>query len=222
MSQQILKEESDIYVKANLALGLIGQRQHVDLAGQAIHSMLSDSRTELWMWETAHNPLFRSLAPSKLRHIDQVPRYPQAVDQHVKLDLLSTLSKISHPRALDAVKSFLKDPLWGVSSTAMITLLQEGDDQSLDVIKMLLDEKDQEIRLQAALILAMHGSDPQAIGILHKAYPSLDREAKIHVLEALARVGDPSSIPFLLGILEDPFQILRVIAASAMIQCIYH
>jgi len=33
---------------------------------------------------------------------------------------------------------------------------------------------------------------------------------KVHILEALAHIGDPSSIPFLLDILKEPFQVLRV------------
>lgn len=222
LSYSLMQTESDIYVKSNLAIGLIGQRHKVDAAGKTLHAILSENKSELWMWQEDYNPLFRSLAPSKLRHIDQVPRYPYAVDQHVRLELLSVLSIIGFPKAIETVKEYLKDPAWNVSTTAMLTLLQEGDDQSLENIKDLLKDDDKDICMQAALILSMYGSDPAAIDILYKAYPALDREMKIHVLEALARIGDPSSIPFLLALLEDPFQVIRVIAASAMIQCIYH
>ena len=43
---------------------------------------------------------------------------------------------------------------------------------------------------------------------------------KIHILEAIAHIGSKKSIKFLVNTLEEPFQILRVIAASALIQCI--
>ncbi len=72
------------------------------------------------------------------------------------------------------------------------------------------------------MILAIVGSDPSAVKILQEAYPRADREMKVHILEALAHIGDPSSIPFLLDILKEPFQVLRVVSASALIQCLYH
>jgi HEAT repeat protein len=77
-------------------------------------------------------------------------------------------------------------------------------------------------RFQAALILAGLGGDPSAIKILQSAYPKVDREMKMHILEAIANIGDQSSIPFLISVLDEPFQILRVVAASALIKCIYH
>ena len=48
----------------------------------------------------------------------------------------------------------------------------------------------------------------------------MEREMKIHVLEAIGHIGDRESIPFLIQILKEPFQVLRVVAASALIQCL--
>jgi HEAT repeat protein len=222
LSLQLVKTEKDIFVQANLSLGLIGQRKEVDKASKILFSLLMEHGHDLWMWETSYNPLFKSLAPSRARHVEQIPRYPQVVDQHVKLDLLSVLSIIGHPKALDVVKEFLKDHTWGVTGSAASTLLEEGDDQSLEIVRKLLEDPDEKIRIQAALILAMVGSDVAAVKTLQEAYPLVDREMKMYIIEALGHIGDASSIPFLLTILEDPFQVLRVVAASALIQCIYH
>jgi len=222
LSLKLVKTEKDIYVQTNLSLGLIGQRKEVDKASKALFSLLMESGGQLWMWDSSYNPLFKSLAPSQVRHIDQVPRYPHVVDQHVKLDLLSVLSIVGHPKALDVVKGFLQDHSWGVSGTAASTLLEEGDERSLSIVRKLLEDPDENIRIQAALILAMVGSDAAAVKTLQEAYPNVDRDMKMYIIEALGHIGDPSSIPFLLVILEEPFQVLRVVAASALIQCIYH
>jgi HEAT repeat protein len=212
----------DPYVKVNLAKGLIGQRVQVKMAGEAIHAALSQEKETLWMWQQGENSLFRSLSPSHVRHIEGIPQYPAVVDQMVRLDLLSVLSIAGYSQAQRAVREFLQAKSWGVTGTAAATLLQEGDEEGLEAVRALLTDSDEMIRCQAALILATLGSDPSAVPVLQELYPRADRERKVHILEALAHVGDPRSVPFLVELLEEPFQILRVVAASALIQCLYH
>jgi HEAT repeat protein len=217
-----IKETADPYVKVNLAMGLIGQRIQVKMASDAIHQVFKQEKNTLWMWDTHSNPLFRSLAPSSVRHIEHIPHYPAVVDQLVRLDLLSALSIVRYPKAQAAVKEFLQTRTWGVTGAAAATLLQEGDEEGLAAVRALLDDADEKVRVQAAMILAVVGSDPSAVKVLQEAFPKVDREMKVHILEALAHIGDPISIPFLLDILKEPFQVLRVVAASALIQCLYH
>lgn len=217
-----MKEANDPYVKVNLAMGLIGQRVQVKMACDTIYEVLEQEKNTLWMWDTHSNPLFRSLAPSQVRHIDSIPHYPVVVDQLARLDLVSLLSIVRYSKAQAAVKAFLQTRSWGVTGAAAATLLQEGDDDALDAVRALLNDPDEKIRVQAALILAIVGSDPSAVKILQEAYVRVDRDMKVHILEALAHIGDPTSIPFLLDILKEPFQVLRVVAASALIQCLYH
>ena len=109
-----------------------------------------------------------------------------------------------------------------VSGTAAIALLQEGDDSALILVKQLLEDPDEQVRVQAALILAMLGGDPDAIGVLKESYTLARRDMKVHILEAIGHVGDPSAVEFLVDVLKEPFQGLRVVAASALIQCLYH
>lgn len=216
------RETEDPYVKINLAIGLIGQRTQVKMACDAIHEVFSQEKNALWMWDSHSNPLFRSLAPSRVKHIEHIPHYPAVVDQLVRLDLLSILSILRYPNAQAAVREFLQMRTWGVTGAAAATLLQEGDEEDLAAIRELLTDPDEKIRVQAAMILAIVGSDPSAVKILQEAYPHVDREMKVHILEALAHIGDPISIPFLVDILKEPFQVLRVVSASALIQCLYH
>lgn len=222
LALKILKESKDPFVRANAAIGLIGQRLYVIQACDELYSFLIKNPTQLWMWENEHNPLFRSLAPSMVKHIEQIPHYPVVIDQLVRLDLLSILSIMRYPKAQNAVKEFLKMRSWGVTGAAAATLLQEGDEEGLEAVRALLDDKEEKIRVQAALIMTLVGNDLSAAKVLQEMYPLVDRETKVHILEAIAHVGDPQSIPFLLTILKEPFQLLRFVAASALIQCLYH
>lgn len=222
LMQELIKKEEDIYTKVNLAIGLIGQRKNVEESGKVLFQALSSSEKELWMWEIGSSGIFRSLAPSKVRHREEMPKYPQVVDQLVKLDILSILSMVHYPKALEAVREFLKNQYWGVTGAAASTLLQEGDEASLELVRKLLEDSDEKIKVQAALFLSLLGGDPSAVKVLIEAYPKVDRDMKIHLLEALGHIGDPSAIPFLVDLLKEPFQGLRVVAAAALIQCLYH
>ena len=110
---------------------------------------------------------------------------------------------------------------WGVTGVAASTLLQEGGEDALQLIEQLLTDPEEKIRIQAALILAMLGSDPKATKVLMESYAKADRDMKIHILEALGHIKDPSIAPFLLDVLKEPFQSVRVVAASALIQYLY-
>ena len=56
-------------------------------ASRVLYEVFQGQR-EILMWDQHANPLFRSLAPSRVKHIEQVPNYPLVVDQMVRLDLL--------------------------------------------------------------------------------------------------------------------------------------
>ena len=213
---------TDPYARSNLAMGLIGQRVQVKQCCQILYDVFFSENQVLWMWDSSFNPLFRSLAPSRVSHIEQIPHYPVVVDQMTRLEILSILSILRFPQAQDAVKGFLQNQTWGITGAAAATLLQEGDEEDLAAVRGLLNDPDEKVRVQAGLILAIVGSDPVAVKVLQEAYPHVDREMKVHILEALAHIGDAQSIPFLMEILKEPFQILRVVAASALIQCLYH
>lgn len=215
-----MEKNEDPYVKVNLALGLIGQRIEVQKASDMLYQIFHQEEETLLMWDD--NFHFRILSPSYVGHIEQVPNYPKVIDQMVRLDLLNILCVLKHPKAQEAVKGYVKNESWGVTGAAISVLLEEGDEEAVGVIGTLLKDDDPDIRIQAAFILAMMGSDPEAVKVLQEAYPSVSRDMKIQILEAIGHVGSLDSIPFLIDILSEPFQLLRVVAASAMIQCLYH
>lgn len=220
LAKKLLRKSDDPYVQITLAIGLIGQRESIELACKTIDEYLKMS--EKWMWDTSLNPLFRNLAPSQVPHTPQTPNYPQVVNQLTRLELLQVLCIMGYPKAQESIKSFLQMNTWGPVGAAAATLIQEGDEEALDHVRMLLKDPEEKIRTQAALILAMLGGDKSAVEVLKELYPTANREIKLHILEAIARVGDPDAVEFLLERLHEPFQVLRVVAATAIIQCLYH
>jgi HEAT repeat protein len=214
---QSFHEAADPYIKMNLALGLINQRTEIIPACQTlVQGLLQDEGR--WMWE--ENGIFRAIAPSKIKHGDSLITSPDSVNQLVRLELLNTLAIMKEPMAQEGIKKFLQQRKWGVSGIAAALLLSEGDESALDIVKNLLSDQDENIRVQAALVLALWGRDESALTVLREAYPHAPREMKEKILEGIGRVGAMSSIPFLVETFNDPFQTLRVIAAAACLECL--
>lgn len=217
LAARVLKESADPYVRVNVAIGLIGQRIDVERCCDTLYRFMTEEK-KMVMWDTRANPLFQVLTPSYVRHIDQIPNYPEAIDQMTRLNLLSLLCVLEDPRAQDAVKGFLKRKTWGITGAAAAMLLQEGDETMLDSVRSLVQDPDPDLRLQACLVLAMLGRDESVLVDLQKNYAGSDHDRKLHILEALGRIGKEESFSFFLGTLQEPFQILRVAAASGLIQ----
>ena len=217
LAQKTLQESSDPYVKANIALGLLGQRVELEKSADALYAFL-ENENRMWMWDTRPNPLFQVLAPSQIRHVDHIPNYPKAIDQMTRLNLVSLRALIDDPRAIRALKTFLQKSSWGITGVAAATLLQEGGDGALELVRELMDDPDFNVRLQASLVLAMLGRDESVLSDLEKAYATADHEQKLYLLEAFGRVGNAGSFSFLITVFKEPFPILRVAAAAALIQ----
>lgn len=209
-----LEKSTDPYVRANLALALIGQRVNCELACSIIYELLQDQQ-ERWMQEEG---LFSTLHRSTLSHKPGITNYPEVVNQTVRLKMLNLLAILNYPGAHEAIHDFLKARRYGVTGLAAETLLGEGDESAIEHVRSMLDDPDKEIRLDAALVLATWGRDEAAIPVLLEVYPKADRMLKIKILESLGRIGDRSTIPFLIERLKEPSLNLRMIAASVLIQ----
>lgn len=217
--QYALTDSSDPYVRMNAALGLISQRIDIKQACEELYKGLKN-QPERWMWD--EYGLFKALAPSTHLHDEAIPRYPESIDQATRLEILNTLAIMNSSHAQEAIKHFLKEKIWGISGMASVLLLTEGDEAALAIIENLIEDPDPQIRTQAALILALWGRGEKAINTLQEAYAGAPRDLKEKILEGLGRVGAETSIPFLIEKLEEPFQTLRIIAASALLMCLYH
>lgn len=221
LAHEVLTISPDPFVKANLALGAIGQGGKNGRLADVLYTFLLLRKGKL-MWDQSQNPLFQVLAPSKVCHTPQVVQYPSMVDHLTRLEILGTLAVLNHPKAEEAMKGFLREEGYGVSFTASSMLIEEGGKEVFEILHELLSEKEDQIRIQAALVLALTGGETEAIEVLQKGYFLVDRDMKINILGALGAIGDKGSIPFLMELLEEPHQTLKVMAASALIQCVYH
>ncbi|KPK32595.1 MAG: hypothetical protein AMS24_03740 [Chlamydiae bacterium SM23_39] len=219
LAKELVKKTEDSYVKVNLALGILGQREEVKYCLDVLFSFLKN-KSEMWMWSSEKNPLFRAILPSTITYIDQFPNYPEAIDQSVQLELISLLSILKDERAKDAIKRFLKEKRWGISGFAAAVLIKEGDDESLKLVKELLNDKEVDVRVQAALALAFIGKEEDVYSILEEAYYRADYYLKLVILEAIGKIKNKNSISFLLKTLEEPFFIIKTAAASSLLQII--
>ncbi len=210
---------SDHYVKMNLALGLIGQRVHCNEACSALNAGMNRMH-ERWMWEEIG--LFKYLAPSDVEHNPAIPNYPEALNQSVRLEILNILALMKFPDAQQGIKKFLQERTWGISGLASALLLSEGDEEAVELVKNLLKDPNGKVRIQAALILAFWDSGEDAVFVLQESYCGANREMKERILEGIGRVKSSASLAFLIKNLEESSQTLRIIAASSLLQSLYH
>jgi HEAT repeat protein len=98
----------------------------------------------------------------------------------------------------------------------------EGDESAVEIVQQLLQDSQPRVRLQAALILSLWSRDESAIRTLEEGYLNSNWEQKARILEGIGRIGSIRSIPFLLNVLKEHSQTLRLIAALALIQCLNH
>ncbi|NGX58306.1 MAG: hypothetical protein K940chlam3_01211 [Chlamydiae bacterium] len=217
--QQTFYTSQDPYVRLNCAMGLIGQRVDCDEACEGIYRELTRN-DDRWMWK--EEGIFRGVAPSLHRHRPDIPQFPEVANQLVRLELLQLLAFLHYPHTQRALKTFLQERTLGITGVVVALMLSEGEEESLDLIRSLLNDSDPRVRAQAALILAIWGREEKVIKQLEQIYTTTDRSVKEKVLEGMGRIGSNHSIPFLVDRLSEPHQHLRMIAAAGIIQCVNH
>ena len=157
-----------------------------------------------------------------MKHDDMIPNHPEQINQITRLEVLNILAVMKYPQAQNAVRNFLQQRTWGVTGMAAALLLTEGDESAIALVEDLLKDPDKKVKMQAALILSLWGGGEKAIAVLQQGYDTADREMKERILEGVGRIGASSTIPFLVDKLREPYQSLRIIAAAALLECLYH
>lgn len=218
-TEEAFRSAKDQYVRINLALALLGQRKEIPEACEVLYECLKTNKS-YWMW--TEDLLFKRIIPNKLLHKNDDLEHPDSIDQIVRLEVLSTMAMMEDKHAQLAITDFLEHRTWGISGLASALLLTEGDEAAIDVVKKLLEHTNHKVRVQAALILSLWSREESAINVLEQSYDFADRELKEKIIEGIGRVGATSSIPFLISKLNEPYQSLRIFAASALLECLYH
>lgn len=210
----------DPFVRLNLALGLIGQRQATQEAATILSEMLT-ATTE--SWSRIKVGIFEAIIDKPAARIKGSSLTSVETDnQLLHLELLNLLAILKAPNAQLAIRQYLNERAWEISATAAILLLMEGDENAIEIVQQLLQETQSRVRLQAALILSIWSREESAIQALEDGYATSEPEMKAKILEGIGRIGSTRSIPFLINVLKEPSQTLRLIAAMALIQCLNH
>lgn len=208
----------DPYVLLNICIGLIYQRKEVFFAANKLEEAMELIQERISWHESG---IFSWIGPTALSHSETVPRLPENQDFFTRLQLYSMLATCDIHNLNAKLKKFFTEKSWGVSSTAAFLLLQEGDASASDILYSLLDSPEHEISLQAACILALYTQEPRALRILEQTWEKATREQKEYILYAMGTIGSRLSLPFLVGVLDEPFQTLRIRASSAILQCLF-
>ncbi len=216
---EFFSNSSDSGVKINLALGLIQQNLHLEMACDFLYKEFTNS-SKRWAWNDEGS--FRVLTSNpSCQNADMISSSEETY-QLTRLEILNLLAILKYTHAQEAIQAFLLQRQWNISGLATAILLTEGDQDVIELIENILDVAPQNIKIQAALVIALWGRGERAINVLEQSYQGAEREIKEKILEGIGRIGALSSLPFLLERLQDPQQTLRLIAASAILQCLNH
>lgn len=221
LAARSLHESDDPLVAMNLAIHLIKQRdtQSMPLATNALVEGLKKVKGRL---DFCSKGLFTFVGVGSASHLANIPRYPEMKDLACRLQIYSILATCNTPYIEELLRQFLKERSWGITAMAAQLLMQEGGVEAMSIIKNLLSEETLEVRLQAAFLLAITTQDKDALATLESAFPNAPREFKEQILLGIGAIGSKTSLPFLCKALDEPSPILRIRAAGAILQCLYH
>lgn len=215
--QKRLNEEEDPFVRLNMAMALL---PYDEKAGFALMAAL-EAHKGLLMRTCDYSPALPLILPSELSKCELMNgEDADSHDLNVRMELLHQLACKNSQEAIEALKNFLKDKRFGKAMLSSFVLLQEGDEETARLIQQLLYSDDEEISLQAALLLGMLFSDPEALFVLKSNYEVADHEMKLRIIEALGRIGDKDSVPFLKKQLKDPSLLIQILSAWAIISIV--
>jgi HEAT repeat protein len=218
LAYQVMHTHPDHFVKVNAALGLLGQNLYVKEAYDTIYNFLNKEKRKLDFKEFP----FRELTLSQLNHTSDTTLYPETVDMQVRLSLVNLLAQGQDARALELMKNYLQVAHSNIAAIACASLLQEGDQSSLSLVQSLLEDKNPEIRIQAAVMLASLGKDSSVLHVLEKAYSKVNHENKQMILEAMGSIATSKNLPFFIEVFEEPFYVRKILAASSLLRSLYH
>lgn len=206
----------DVYVRVNAALAALSLRHAVSLSGTCLEQALATQ--ERWMWR--EEGMFRFIVPSHVGAKEEMPDYPEALNQLTRLEVLHRLAVARHPYAQRAMKHFLQESVWSITGSLASLAVMEGDKEVLEQVHLLQKDPNRRIRMQAALVLSLWGRDPRSISVLEESYQGADHMMKGMILEAIGRIGHACSLPFLLRILHEPSEQLRLLGSMALLGCL--
>lgn len=211
-----MQQSEDPYVRLNLALGLIQHQCYLSEACLEIEGFLTNNQDKV-MFDDREG-FFERIVPSNKLYDPMISNYPELVNSWVRLHLIRILCELSYSKAFELLEQFFSENELELSNLALFTLIKEKGQQSFVQMREFLYHRNPKLRYQAALVLAFMSKDREAIKVLESLYFNLSYPEKLQVLEALAYIGDKKSLPFLLKVMDEPFQTLKIMGACALIR----
>ena len=218
--ESIFHQIQDSFVRANFAIALFEKGNRMSLVVQEIENLCLEK--SLLQKRKIHFSPCAIFEKSSAPYLPHVHDYPKLEDIGARFSLLSMLCVANSKKAHALMKSFLKERMWGVSASFSFLFIQEWGQEKIDLIQKLAKDEDPVVSMQASLVLAFLKQDSFAFTQLTKHYKDCSYPLKLTILEALGRLGDKKAIPFLLQRLQEPFETTSIVAASSIIQCLYH
>lgn len=213
-------DHKDSYVSLNAAYALLHRGKGDEKILNVLDAALKNPKHFL-MIDQSINPQFSYISPSKVRHHPFIMAYPKVMDGMARIRLLEAMSTYDNTRVKNHLKNLLSQKE-AVLTFYTIGLLLQEDLESLTELKELTKDPNPSIALAATLSIAFVGKDPNIAPKLAVIFEHVGFEEKLHILEAIGALGNKEMVPFLVKMLQKPFSSLQIVAASALIQCLYH
>lgn len=211
LSLQLLEKELDEEVAINLALGLWGQGERERSKKIVKRFLLNEQKG--WGVVREEGKVLKGIA------LQVGGRGGK--EEEVQLQLLALLASEDEESGFQILERWLFHPRWDLAMEAAFLLLSEGSETPSFSLEKSQDWKEEQ-QVRWALILALWKRDSQALAFLVEAYRHASREVKEHLIEGVGRVGDPLALPLLVEALEEPFEGMNLMAASAILQLLSH
>ncbi|NBO23653.1 MAG: hypothetical protein EBU93_00205 [Chlamydiae bacterium] len=220
---EVLKElifHKDPYVRINAAIGLLTHGIDIKKAILILENELQDPH-RLMMIDSTFHPNFQYISSSKARHHPFIFAFPKVLDGMARLKIIEKIAIYDRKKIKDSIKKLLSEKEAVLVFYTLSLILQE-DLENFEEMKELIKDSNPSIAMAATLALAFIGKEEDIGQNLIKLFDEVTFEEKLHILEAIGALGNKEMIPFLVSILQKPFSSLQIVAASALIQCLYH
>lgn len=202
-----LHDVDDLFLKANLALGLIAKGEHFEWSLDVLYQVLQHPQKN---WKIEKEALFP--------YLFEVP-----VSSKESLEsefFLFSLLALKGDERLELLP-FLERKDFNLEASGLFIHLKGA--KFFQQLKKISEQTSDQKALQASLILALFLKDEKAQKRLKELYPFFDLEGKAQILHAFFQSRkDEESQKFLFSCLQEPYCLLRCLAAAALIQNLSH
>jgi len=218
LAKELLLKTSDPIMQINISAYLLSHRSETTLASERLgkalkkcSSLLCDDRESFFSWITkttvVHSPL--------------IHRLPESYDLLIRLRLLALQCYSGEPISAAQVETMLTDRSWGVPIAAAGFLFQELAPSLEEILSPLLEEKEETLRVQAALLLAHFSQSEKAAQILWEQFQKSTKEGKEMLALGFATLSFEKTKDRLTPLLFDASPSLRTRAAGALLASLY-